>query len=156
MVKATAPAQPPAPEEESESEVEESSLQQHPGPLNLYSTSPAVNILAPARAAASAPAPAAPKFQTPTVGSYMGRSITMPVVIDPEVHERAAALGDFNTFVGGLDGRSGMDDGDLSSFRASLTTAGVFSGTPRSLTERMLMEEAMGLGERDNSPVTSK
>jgi len=165
-----APPQVFEPDEEAESEAEDEPDQPR-GPLNLYSTSPAVDIPPPApqtpqpSASASGPAPApAPtstpaltaRFQVPTVGSYKGRSITMPVVVNPEVHERAAALGDFNTFVGGLDGRSGMDDGDLSSFRASLSGPLVFSGTPRSLTERFLMEEAMGLGERDNEPVVLK
>jgi hypothetical protein len=65
----------------------------------------------------------------------------MPVVRNPEVHAQAASLGNFNTFVGGLDGRSGMDEGDLNSFRASVANTG-FSGTPRSFTERLMMEEA--------------
>jgi hypothetical protein len=65
----------------------------------------------------------------------------MPVVRNPEVHAQAESLGDFNTFVGGLDGGSGMDEGDMNSFRASVMPSG-FSGTPRSLTERFMMEEA--------------
>ena len=66
----------------------------------------------------------------------------MPVVKNEDLHAQAASLGEFNTFVGGLDGRSGMDEGDLNSFRASLVHTG-FSGTPRSLTERMMLEDAM-------------
>ncbi|UKZ80758.1 hypothetical protein TrVFT333_008522 [Trichoderma virens FT-333] len=74
----------------------------------------------------------------------------MPVVRNPEVHARAASLGQFNTFVGGLDGRSGMDEGDLSSFRASVVQPG-FTGTPRSFTERFMMEEAQAERERERN-----
>jgi hypothetical protein len=72
----------------------------------------------------------------------------MPVVRNPEVHARAASLGNFNTFVGGLDGRSGMDEADLSSFRASFVRSG-FTGTPRSFTERFMMEEAQAQAQAD-------
>lgn len=149
------PARPPTPpREESDSEPEDSRPQprQAKEPLHMYSTSPAVSI--PGRQAAQMPPRAeeaatvaatnipgtTPKSQVPAVGSYRGRSITMPVVVNPSIHERAAALGEFNSFVGSLDGRSGMDDGDVSSFRASLAAVG-FDGTPRSLTQRMMMEE---------------
>ena len=91
--------------------------------------------------------PTAAKFHIGSLGSYKGRPVVMPVVKDPNVHAQAASLGDFNTFVGGLDGRSGVDEGDLNSFRASLVQSG-FSGTPRSLTERMMMEDAQA--ERRN------
>jgi hypothetical protein len=77
----------------------------------------------------------------PIVGSYKGKPITMPVVVDPDVQQQAASLGDFNSFVGGLDGRSGMDEADPSSFRASISKASGFSGTPRSFSERLMMEE---------------
>lgn len=149
------PARPPTPPADlSDSETEDTRPVSRE-PLHMYSTSPAVNIpqvspgQKPARAddAASTPTniPGSVSKATPAVGSYKGRSITMPVVVDPSVHEQAAALGDFSTFVGGLDGRSGMDDGDVNSFRASLATVAV-SGTPRSLTERMMMEERLGKG----------
>ncbi|KAF5002620.1 hypothetical protein FGRMN_247 [Fusarium graminum] len=107
---------------------------------SLYATSPAVQITK--RPGSSGPtAPSAARFQAGSVGSYRGRPVIMPVVRNPEVHAQAASLGHFNTFVGGLDGRSGMDEGDLSSFRASVANTG-FSGTPRSFTERLMMEEA--------------
>lgn len=108
-----------------------------------YGTSPAVPIARNSPPGESS-TPSAAKFQVGSIGSYKGRPVMMPVVKNPEVHAEAASLGDFNTFVGGLDGRSGVDEGDLSSFRASLANvnSGVFSGTPRSLTERMLMEDA--------------
>lgn len=100
------------------------------------------------------PAPSTPttaRFQTGSLGSYKGRSVLMPIVRNPELLAQAESLGEFDTFVGGLDGRSGMDEGNLSSFRASLVQSG-FSGTPRSLTERMMMEDAMQeAGSRDRS-----
>ena len=103
----------------------------------------------------TSPSPQTPttaKFQAGSVGSYKGRSVVMPVVRDPEVHARAASLGEFNTFVGGLDGRSGMDEGDLNSFRASMVATG-FSGTPRSLTERLFIEESQKQrSSSDDSP----
>lgn len=102
--------------------------------------SPAVPISRPTNTSGPS-TPTAAKFQTGSLGSYKGRPVIMPVVKNPEVHAQAASLGDFNTFVGGLDGRSGVDEGDLNSFRASLVQSG-FSGTPRSLTERMMMEDA--------------
>lgn len=107
---------------------------------SLYATSPAVAITRHSRSSGP-PTPTSAKFQAGSLGSYKGRPVIMPVVRNPEVHAQAASLGQFNTFVGGLDGRSGMDEGDLSSFRASFANVG-FSGTPRSFTERLMMEDA--------------
>ncbi|KAF5650400.1 hypothetical protein F52700_370 [Fusarium sp. NRRL 52700] len=107
---------------------------------SLYATSPAVQITK--RFGSGPTTPIAARFQAGSVGSYKGRPVVMPVVRNPEVHAQAASLGNFNTFVGGLDGRSGMDEADLSSFRASVANTGGFSGTPRSFTERLMMEEA--------------
>lgn len=114
--------------------------------LSTYATSPAVSISRP-NIPPGPPTPTSAKFQVGSVGSYKGRSIVMPVVRDPELHAQAESLGDFNTFVGGLDGSSGMDEGDMNSFRASVMTGG-FSGTPRSLTERFMMEEAQAERKR--------
>jgi hypothetical protein len=105
-----------------------------------YGTSPAVPISR-LNITSGPSTPTTSKFQIGSLGSYKGRPVVMPVVKNPEVHEQAASLGQFNTFVGGLDGRSGMDEGDLNSFRASLVHHD-FTGTPRSLTERLMMEEA--------------
>jgi hypothetical protein len=105
-----------------------------------YGTSPAVPISRP-NITSGPSTPTTSRFQIGSLGSYKGRPVVMPVVKNPEVHEQAASLGQFNTFVGGLDGRSGMDEGDLNSFRASLVQHD-FTGTPRSLTERLMMEEA--------------
>ncbi|KAL7902421.1 hypothetical protein HDV63DRAFT_361684 [Trichoderma sp. SZMC 28014] len=114
----------------------------------LYSTSPAVSIARPQRTENSMASVS--RFQPGSLGSYKGRPVVMPVVRNPEVHARAASLGQFNTFVGGLDGRSGMDEGDLNSFRASVVQPG-FAGTPRSFTERFMMEEAQAERKRNGT-----
>lgn len=124
---------PPEPiqEEPDEEEVHTPKEEQTP---QLLSTSPAVDIPLP-----ETPLPA--HLMSASVGSFKGRSVTLPIVTNPEVYAQAASLGDISTFVGGLDGRTGTDEGDLASYRASVGQA-LFSGTPRSLTERMLMEDA--------------
>jgi hypothetical protein len=114
-------------------------------PLSQFSSSPAVAITRPNRdtAVAAPPTPTTARFQTGSLGSYRGRPVMMPVVTNPAIQAQAENMGEFSTFVGGLDGRSGMDAGDMNSFRASLALgAGSFSGAPRSLTERMMMEDA--------------
>jgi hypothetical protein len=65
----------------------------------------------------------------------------MPIV-SPEVHNQAISMGNLNSFVGSVDGRSGMDEGDLQSFNRS-GGIGSFSGTPRSMSERMMMDDIM-------------
>ncbi|CAM1505618.1 Fc.00g112550.m01.CDS01 [Cosmosporella sp. VM-42] len=127
-------------DEEEEAEDEDDDIDTSASQQSLYATSPAVSI---AKPAVSSPptTPTTARFQAGSLGSYKGRPVIMPVVRNPELHAQAASLGQFNTFVGGLDGRSGMDEGDLNSFRASFANTG-FSGTPRSFTERLMMEEA--------------
>ncbi|OHE95599.1 hypothetical protein CORC01_09031 [Colletotrichum orchidophilum] len=134
----------PAPiqeEEEEEEEEDEDEDEDEDAPSNepvtqtLYSTSPAVSIPKPVEPAIPA------HLISGSVGSFRGRPVIMPVVKNPDVYQQAASLGDVSSFIGGLDGRSGVDDGDLSSYRASVGQS-LFSGTPRSLMERMMMEEA--------------
>ncbi|CAD6444950.1 3f88b514-e7f5-4fc2-a817-29437a5c5545-CDS [Sclerotinia trifoliorum] len=73
------------------------------------------------------------------VGSYKGRPFSMPVVND-EVHANAASMGAMNSFVGSVNGRSGLDASDILSFRTS-GGVGSFSGTPKSMSERMMMDD---------------
>ena len=91
------------------------------------------------------PKPAAPNPSTApskgVVGSYKGRPFSMPIASD-EIHAQAASLGNVNSFVGSVDGRSGLDESDVQSFRAS-SGVGSFSGTPKSMSERMMMEELL-------------
>ncbi|KAL7944494.1 hypothetical protein V8C42DRAFT_90191 [Trichoderma barbatum] len=141
---------PPPPEEEEPSDDESQDdvpNMSRPNQQPLYSTSPAVSIMRPRLENSMS---TVSRFQPGSLGSYKGRPVIMPVVRNPEVHARAASLGQFNTFVGGLDGRSGMDEGDLSSFRASVVQPG-FTGTPRSFTERFMMEEAQAERERNGA-----
>ncbi|KAL7961621.1 hypothetical protein V8C34DRAFT_255794 [Trichoderma compactum] len=142
---------PPLPPDEEEPSDDESQddvpSMDRPSQPTLYSTSPAVSIARPRPENAMS---TVSRFQPGSLGSYKGRPVIMPVVRNPEVHARAASLGQFNTFVGGLDGRSGMDEGDLSSFRASVVQPG-FTGTPRSFTERFMMEEAQAERERNGA-----
>jgi hypothetical protein len=124
--------------EESDPESPESpEIEKEPADLG-YSRSPALEI--PTRLA---PQPASvPTPLKGVVGSYKGRPFSMPIVSD-EVHAQAASLGVVNSFVGSLNGRSGLDESDVQSFRDSFKTSGSFTGTPKSLTERMMMEDLL-------------
>ncbi|KAI1467152.1 uncharacterized protein F4812DRAFT_431449 [Daldinia caldariorum] len=101
----------------------------------LYSTSPAIPVTKPA-ASAAAPTPPSPPHLAASVGSYRGKPFSIGVVRDPELYKKAAEMGDFYTFVGSVDGRSGVDE--TSSYRPELT---YFNGTPRSLSERLMKED---------------
>jgi hypothetical protein len=137
------PVTPPSNEIEEDTEAEPAAPSPHAAISSPAASS--VSTAVPITKPASPRAPSTPtmaRFQSGSIGSYKGRPVIMPVVRNPELHAQAASLGQFNTFVGGLDGRSGMDEGDLNSFRASLAPSG-FSGTPRSMTERLMLEDAM-------------
>ncbi|KAI1110244.1 hypothetical protein F5Y14DRAFT_367203 [Nemania sp. NC0429] len=96
-------------------------------PVSLYSTSPAIPF---AKSGSSA------SKQTGTsVGSYKGKPFIIGVVRDEELHKQAAEMGDIPTFVGSVDGRSGMDPSD-SFHRASY----YFNGTSGSIGERLMGE----------------
>ncbi|KAL5612805.1 hypothetical protein BROUX41_004111 [Berkeleyomyces rouxiae] len=97
-------------------------------------------------------------FISGSLGSYKGKPLMMPILRDPTVQERVESLGQVSSFVGGLNGGSGVDESDLQSYRASLATASnvmrmagastsigpgsvglsgsmAYSGTPRSFTD---------------------
>ncbi|KLU87422.1 hypothetical protein MAPG_06422 [Magnaporthiopsis poae ATCC 64411] len=91
-------------------------------------------------------------FGSPTtvpvsVGSYKGRPISFDIIKDPMVHQKAAELGNLPTFVGSVH-----DSADpTSSFRGGHSLSGgggsnAFTGTPRSLVERMMLEEMADQG----------
>ncbi|KAI5868086.1 hypothetical protein GGS23DRAFT_10632 [Durotheca rogersii] len=104
----------------------------------LYSTSPAIPVTKARPAATSTPPPSSPPSRqiAPSAGSYRGKPFSISIVRDPELHRKAAEMGDFYTFVGSVDGRSGIDE--TSSYRPELT---YFTGTPRSLSERLMRED---------------
>ncbi|XWW97609.1 hypothetical protein V2A60_005594 [Cordyceps javanica] len=143
--KTTSPRPSPMPTDEDEPSEDEnavpsSTLDKDGSTLRSPTTVAPAAVPAPKLEAPEPSTPTTPRFNIGSVGSYKGRSIMMPVVKDPEVHAKAASIGNFNSFVGGLDGTSGMDPADLSSYRASVMRDG-FSGTPRSFTERLMMED---------------
>ncbi|KAI1640203.1 hypothetical protein F4809DRAFT_521465 [Biscogniauxia mediterranea] len=125
--------------EDEEEEEEEGEITPIPGDQRessaaaLYSRSPGVPI---AKPPPPPPASALSKQIAASAGSYKGRPFSIGIVRDPELHKRAAEMGDLYSFVGSVDGRSGVDES--SSYRPELAS---FNGTPRSLSERLLMEE---------------
>lgn len=76
------------------------------------------------------------------VGSYKGRTFGFPVASD-EVQARVANV-NVNSFVGSLNGNSGMDESDVRSFRESFRNGlGSFTGAPKTMSERMMMEDLL-------------
>jgi hypothetical protein len=127
--------------EVSESPADESPVSPLKEPVNLseYSASPAREIVRPPRGSKSEETPSSMGI----VGSYKGRVFSLPIV-SPEVHAIAASMGDVHSFVGSVHGRTGLDESDDQAFRASFKN----SGTPRSLSERMRMEDIMEAEEQ--------
>ncbi|TQS35422.1 hypothetical protein Golomagni_04157 [Golovinomyces magnicellulatus] len=69
-------------------------------------------------------------------------------IVRPEVHAKAARLGPLDTFVGSVDGRTGIDESKAENFLSSVGSPErnlmekLRSGrSPKSLTERMLLED---------------
>ncbi|KAI0013746.1 hypothetical protein F4779DRAFT_351086 [Xylariaceae sp. FL0662B] len=123
-------------DEEEEDEVDTTPIAEDPigGPsTSLYSTSPAIPI---AKPTTPPPASTPSRHVSASVGSYRGKPFSIEVVRNDELHKKAAEMGDFYTFVGSVDGRSGVDE--TSSYRPELT---YFNGTPRSLSERLMKED---------------
>lgn len=133
--------------EEEEDDAAENRASAPDAPHHLYSASPAVSI--PQRKSPSPPTLSKPVAES--IGSYKGQPLRMNVVVSPKIVEEAAAMGDVKTYVGSVHGRTGIDPADERSYRASFSNAQLFSGTPRSFSERLMMEEAMG--EKDDDDV---
>ena len=80
------------------------------------------------------------RYVSGVVGSYRGKLFGMPVASE-EVQAQAARL-DMNSFVGSVNGNSGIDESDMQSFRESVRQGpGSFAGQPRSMSERMMVED---------------
>ena len=77
-----------------------------------------------------------------SVGSYRGRNIDLfNVVKDPRMLQQAAQLGDLDSFVGSIhDSHQPSTMAEFSSLTGS-ERLNLLSGTPRSLTERMAMDD---------------
>lgn len=76
------------------------------------------------------------RVQSTSVGSLRGKPIHIGGIRNPEVYEKAMAMGDIQSFIGSVDGRTGIDES--TSYQPEATR---FVGTPRSLSERLLVEE---------------
>jgi len=103
-------------------------------------------LRAPPRAIGSVSSPVS-TGSTGRVGSYKGHPFSMPIVSD-EVQAMAASLGNMQSYVGGMSGRTGIDESNAQSFKESFGGSGSaprssFSGTPKSFSERMAMENLL-------------
>lgn len=105
---------------------------QQPANLSLYSTSPAISI----SKTAPAETTTTPSRYAASIGSYKGKPYVMPSVKNDEVYEKAAKMGDFESFVGSVHDRPGMDVS--SSYRPDKPA---FNGSPKSFSQRMMMED---------------
>lgn len=103
-------------------------------PVTQFATSPAVSIQKPSSIPAQASTPS--RTSGASIGSFRGRPFSMSSVKDSDVIRRASDLGNMQSFVGSVDGRSGLDES--SSYRP---IRGQFSGTPKSFSERLMMED---------------
>lgn len=77
-----------------------------------------------------------------SVGSYKGTPMRMNPISNPKLYDEISGMKNVHTFVGSVDGRSGVEAIDMGSYRAYLVKNHV-SATPRSFTERLAFEEAM-------------
>ncbi|KAI0544579.1 hypothetical protein F4679DRAFT_518758 [Xylaria curta] len=82
--------------------------------ISLYSTSPAIPIIRPASLQADS-ASSFSKRMGASAGSYKGKPFVIGVIRDEELYKKAEEMGDIYTFIGSVDGRSGVDPSD--SFR---------------------------------------
>ncbi|KAK3340974.1 hypothetical protein B0H65DRAFT_430206 [Neurospora tetraspora] len=91
-----------------------------------------------------------------SVGSYKGTSMRMNPISNPKLYDEIAGMRNVHTFVGSVDGRSGVEAIDMGSYRAYLVKNHA-SATPRSFTERLAFEEAMerrrSMRDSDNEDV---
>ncbi|KAK4455825.1 hypothetical protein QBC34DRAFT_1779 [Podospora aff. communis PSN243] len=83
-----------------------------------------------------------------SIGSYNGRPLVVNPMNNPQLYDEIASMKNVHFLVGSIDGRTGVDSADAGSYRASL--AKHVTGTPRSFTERLALEEAMERREGGN------
>lgn len=73
-------------------------------------------------------------------GSYGGSSFNLAPTTNAKLYDEIAGMKDVHSFIGSIDGRTGLDSSDAGSCRAAMTKS---IGThPKSLTERLALEEA--------------
>jgi hypothetical protein len=81
------------------------------------------------------------------VGSYRGNRININPMNNSALYDEISNMKDIHTFIGSIDGRTGLDSADAGSYRAAITRT--LGSTPRSFTERLALEEAMERREAD-------
>lgn len=99
-----------------------------------YAQSPAREIMRPP------PDPRRNISSSSSIGSYKGHPFSMPVASE-YIQAQAASIGEVNSFVGSVHGRTGLDESDTLSFRLSLGNADYSKGDPKTMNERMLRDE---------------
>ncbi|KAH7041066.1 uncharacterized protein B0I36DRAFT_344703 [Microdochium trichocladiopsis] len=111
-------------------------LRRAAAPASLPSASRNVNISKPPPPPKSPTSAMASALMGTSMGSYKGRPIILGSVKNEQLHEQVSRMGNFASFVGSVDGRTGVDE------KGSYRPEGMsFTGTPKSLSERMLKEE---------------
>ncbi|KAI0481220.1 hypothetical protein GGR56DRAFT_310320 [Xylariaceae sp. FL0804] len=122
-----------------------SERQSKPSP---YSSSPAMSMT---RRPKEQPTSAESSRTTaPSAGSYRGKPFNIGVVRNEELYKQASDMGNFSSFVGSVDGRSGVDES--SSYRPCTDS---FTGTPRSLSERLMLEDIAEARRDGGGPTNS-
>ncbi|KAK4106275.1 hypothetical protein N658DRAFT_490883 [Parathielavia hyrcaniae] len=77
-----------------------------------------------------------------SIGSYLGRSMTIAPIKDPKLYDEIAGMKDVEFFVGSIHDRSETDLA-RGSYSASARAHLARGATPRSFSERLAMEEEM-------------
>lgn len=103
-------------------------------PPQGYAQSPAREIMRPP------PDPRRNINSMSSMGSYKGHPFSMPIASE-YIQAQAASVGEVNSFVGSVHGRTGLDESDAYSFRLSLGNADYSKGDPKTMNERMLRDE---------------
>ncbi|KAK4149800.1 hypothetical protein C8A00DRAFT_46658 [Chaetomidium leptoderma] len=89
-----------------------------------------------------------------SIGSYMGKSMTINPIKDPKLYDEIASMKDVHLFVGSMKdapfdvgslsrGAAAAANGGLGSYTASSFARGATMGGPRSFTERLALEDEM-------------
>ncbi|KAK4146288.1 uncharacterized protein C8A04DRAFT_35011 [Dichotomopilus funicola] len=79
-----------------------------------------------------------------SIGSYMGRSVTIAPIKDAKLYDEIAEMRDVRFSVGSLKDVTGIEAAAMGSYRASAPSLARDSGfTPRSFSERLVLEDEM-------------
>ena len=147
----TSRSSPPKINEDSETETSEpespvESKQPYASIGEFKQTEPGTPLRAPPRPIGSLSSPMS-MGTAGGVGSYKGHPFNMPIV-NNEIHAMAASLGNMQSYVGSMSGRTGLDESNPQSFKESFGKSSSaprssFTGTPKSFSERMAMENLL-------------